>query len=514
MKTLDKFILKSFFGPMIASFLIIMFVLMMNVLWRYVDDLVGKGLPISAIVELLFYMTSTMLPIGLPLVILFGSLRTMGDLGNSNELLAMRAAGISLFRIMRSVIIGAAVMSVVGFFIVNSYVPYSVKKTGSILYDIKKQRKEIKFKDGVFFNGIPNISIRVGKQNPKTNLITDVLIYDTRDRVMTKTIIADSGYINLIENNRYMQIILFNGQNYEDRRDFKWFSETTLNHHVFEKQEILMALDGFSFEKSDNDSFGNISESKNIKELAHDIDSLQKKVEIAVEKAEDKVFKAHLFALDTMFLSRYRTDSSYMDTRAFKMTHKSMDTMSIERKENIINAAVSKLEQMKYSSLQGHNEVKASSITLHRSKVDWHKKLTLPISIMIFFLIGAPLGAIIRKGGLGMPTVISVLFFVMYYIISMTGEKMVKDGSWSPFIGMWLPTIVLFIIAIFLMWKAITDSKLLDIDAYSIALTKWWKRSKEKYSFLIKVENLFIRFVEWIKKLKIFKRRKLKKNKI
>lgn len=510
MKTLDKFILKSFFGPMIASFLIVMFILMMNVLWRYVDDLVGKGLPISAIVELLFYMTSTMLPVGLPLVILFGSLRTMGDLGNSNELLAMRAAGISLFRIMRSVIIGATLMSVVGFFIVNSYVPYSVKKTGSILYDIKKQRKEIKFKDGVFFNGIPNISIRVGKQDPKTNLITDVLIYDTRDREMTKTIIADSGYINLIENNKYMQIILFNGQNYEDRRDFKWFSETTLNHHVFDKQEMLMALDGFSFEKSDNDAFGNISESKNIKELSYDIDSLQKKVEISVIVAENKIFKSYLFVTDTMFLSRHQTDSSYKDTRVFRLENRSMDTLSIENKEKIINGAVSKLEQMKYASQMGHNEVKASSITLHRSKVDWHKKLTLPISIMIFFLIGAPLGAIIRKGGLGMPTIISVLFFVLYYIISMSGEKMVKDGSWTPFIGMWMPTIILFIIALFLMWKAITDSKLLDVDAYYIAITKWWITIKEKYPFLVKVENRFIKFTNRLKKLKIFRKKKVK----
>lgn len=491
MKTLDKFILKSYLGPMFATFFIVMFIMLMNVLWRYIDEFVGKGLPISAIVEMLFYMTSTMLPLGLPFSTLLAAIMTMGNLGGSNELLALKAAGVSLFRIMRSVIIVAFLISILSFFVVNNYVPYSVQKVGNILYDIKQQRQEVEFKDGVFFNGIPDISIRVGKQDPDTKLITDVLIYDTRDRSITKTIVADSGYISLVDNNNYLKIVLFNGQNYEDRRDYNWYTEPALRHHTFDKQDILMELEGYNFQKSDKNLYSDISEAKSMAELGKDIDSLSIIATLSIGKVKNELVKDYIYVSDTMILNY--SDSIRKTDRRFEMNATSIDTLSTELKERIINEAVSKLEQMKFQSQVGHSEISGSSIMLYRSMVDWQKKLTLPVSVFIFFLIGAPLGAIIRKGGLGVPTIIAVLFFVFYYVITLSSEKMVKDGAWSPLFGMWLPSLILLPIALFLTYQAVTDSKLLNMDAYYIFFDKYWTIARGKYQFIDKISKIKFR---------------------
>lgn len=491
MKTVDKFILKSYLGPMLASFFIVMFIILMNVLWRFIDEFVGKGLPVSAIVEMLFYMTCTLLPLGIPFSTLFAAVMTMGNLGGSNELLALKAAGISLFRIMRSVIIVALLISVTSFFVVNNYVPYSFEKTGNILYDIRNQRQEIKFKDGTFFNGIPDISIRVSKQDPDTRLLTDILIYDTRDRQTAKTIVADSGYIDMVEDNQYLKIILFNGQNYEDKRDHGWYDKPVLRHHTFDRQDLLMELDGFNFEKSDQNIYGDISEAKTMKELSKNIDSLGRLANLSINQAKMEIVRTLLFSSDTLLFTK--SDSIRRTDKAFIMNATALDTLTVEMKERIIKDAERKLEQLKYQSQTGHYDISRSTIMLYRSTADWHKKLAVPISVLIFFLIGAPLGAIIRKGGLGIPTIIAVAFFIFYYVISMSGEKMVKDGAWSPEFGMWLPSIILLPIAIFLTYQAVTDSSLLNIDAYYIFFDKHWTKLKARYKIVDKISKIKIK---------------------
>ncbi len=204
LKTADKFILKSYLGPMFVSFFIVMFILLMNVLWRYIDELVGKGLPLSVIIELLFYTTSTLIPLGLPLATLFAAIMTLGNLGENYELLALKAAGIPLQRIIRPITIMAVLISIGSFFVMNNFVPYSYQKMGNLLFDIRQMKQEIEFPDGVFFNGIPQVSIRVTKQDPKTKLLTDVLIYDTRNSNTVSTIVADSGYISLSKDKAFL----------------------------------------------------------------------------------------------------------------------------------------------------------------------------------------------------------------------------------------------------------------------------------------------------------------------
>ena len=240
MKTIDKFTLRSFLGPLLASFFIVMFVLMMNALWRYIDELVGKGLGLGTIAELIFYATANLVPLGLPLVALFAAILTMSNMGESYELLAMKSAGMSLQRILAPLAIVALLFSIGSFFVANNYVPFANQQMVSILYDIRQQKQELEFKDGAFFNGIDDMSIRVEHQDPETKLLYDVIIYDNRDKKGKMSVtLADSGYIRLSEDKKFLLITLYHGETYEEDRGKEWKKATTRNHK-FVRQDGTM----------------------------------------------------------------------------------------------------------------------------------------------------------------------------------------------------------------------------------------------------------------------------------
>lgn len=238
MKTIYKLILKSYLGPMIMTFFIVMFVLMMNFVWRYIDELVGKGLSAGIIIELMAYAMANMIPLGLPLATLLAAIMTMGNLGENYELLAMKSAGMSLPRIMRPLLVVVGIIAVGSFFVSNNLVPYANKKMYSILYDIRQQKQTIEFQDGLFFNGIDNMSIRVGRQDPETHLLRDVLIYDNRAvNGNMNTIVADSGYIRLSDDKKFLLVTLFHGETYEQTRNSQWYTKSSLRHHTFDMQD-------------------------------------------------------------------------------------------------------------------------------------------------------------------------------------------------------------------------------------------------------------------------------------
>ena len=281
MKTIHKLVLKAYLGPMVLTFFIVMFVLMMNIVWRYIDELVGKGLSAGIIIELMTYFMANMIPLGLPLAMLLAAIMTMGNLGENYELLAMKSAGMSLIRITKPLIILVSLISVGSFFIGNNLVPYANKKVFSILYDIRQQKQSLEFQDGLFFNGIDNMSIRVSRQEPETHLLHDVLIYDNRAaNGDMNTIVADSGYIRLSDDKKYLLVTLFNGETYEQTRSSQWFTQSKLRHHIFEKQDQVIPMEGFAMGRTDANQFSN-SQTKNINELQHDIDSLEKMVNSA-----------------------------------------------------------------------------------------------------------------------------------------------------------------------------------------------------------------------------------------
>ena len=468
MKTIYKLILKSYIGPMFATFFIVIFILMMNFVWRYIDDLVGKGLDAAVIIELIMYATVNMIQMGLPLAVLLATIMTMGNLGENYELLAMKSAGMSLLKIVRPLVFVVLLISIGSFFIINNLAPYSNKKMFSIIHDIQRQNQALEFQDGLFFNGIDNMSIRVEHQNPESKLLTGVLIYDNRSSGgnMTTTI-ADSGYIRLSEDKRYLLVTLFNGSTYEHTRGSQWYTKSSLRRHTFERQDGQIPMTGFDFERSDENLFSGSSQTLNINELQHNIDSLEMAVNRTTTMAYNPLLRDQIFIKDPDAISP--PDSIIVD-RSEKVYAKylldSVPTLSTRQKQKVYSNARQSAISARNSFSFDESTSKEALNQLYRNKNEWHRKLALPVSIFIFFLVGAPLGAIIRKGGLGTPIVISVIFFVIYYIISMSGEKMAKEGTWSSLLGMWISSIVLFPLAVYLTNKATNDSALLDFDWY------------------------------------------------
>ena len=468
MKKIHLLVLKSYLGPLVLTFFIIIFILMMNFVWRYIDELVGKGLEPTVILELIMYATINMIPMGLPLAILLATIMTMGNLGENYELLAMKSAGMSLMKIMKPLFWVIGIISFGSFFIVNDLVPWANKRMFATLYDIKQQNQALEFQDGLFFNGIDDMSIRVEKQHPETKLLTKVLIYDNRSRNgdMTTTI-ADSGYIRLSDDKRYLLVTLFNGETYEQSRNYQWFTKSSLRHHKFERQDGKIPMSGFDFQRSDENMFGNNSQTMDINDLQHNIDSLDMLVNNLTATAYNPLLRDQIFAKDPDGVAP--PDSIEIDRSRKTFGAQLLDSipkLDTRTKNRVFESALRSARSSRNMFSFDESTSKEALNQLYRSKNEWHRKLTLPISILIFFLIGAPLGAIIRKGGLGMPIVISVAFFVVYYIISISGEKFAKEGTWSSLLGMWISAIILTPLAIYLSHKANNDSALLDIDWY------------------------------------------------
>lgn len=475
MKTIHKLVLKAYLGPMFMTFFIVIFVLMMNFVWRYIDELVGKGLDAGVIIELIMYATVNMIPMGLPLAILLATIMTMGNLGENFELLAMKSAGMSLPRIMQPLTIVVGLISIGSFFIVNNLVPYANKKMLSIIYDIRQQNQALEFQDGLFFNGIDDMSIRVEKQDPTTKLLRGVLIYDNRSSNgnMTTTI-ADSGYIRLTDDKKYLLVTLYNGETYEQTRNNQWYTKSTLRHHKFDRQDGKIPMSGFDFERSDENLFSNNSQTKNINELQHAIDSLDTTVGNITTTAYTPLLREQIFVRDPDAVTP--PDSIHVDRSGMGKIYviDSIAKADVRTRSRIWNGARQSAKNSRNMFSFDESTSKEALNQLYRSKNEWHRKLALPVSIMIFFLVGAPLGAIIRKGGLGMPIVISVIFFVIYYIISISGEKLAKEGTWNSFFGMWISSLILAPIAVYLTYKATNDSALLDVDWY-IGRYKYYK---------------------------------------
>lgn len=475
MKTVHKLVLKAYIGPMMLTFFLVMFILMMNVIWRYIDDLVGKGLSAGVIIELLACATTNIIPLGLPLATLLAAIMAMGNLGENYELLAMKSAGMSLPQILKPLIWLMTGVSIGCFFIANNLVPYANNRMYNITSDIKKQKQLIEFQDGLFFNGIENMSIRVGHQDPETHLLRDLLIYDNqgRNNNMTTTV-ADSGYIRLSDDKKYLLVTLYNGERYEQTRNHQWFNANMLQRSLFSVQDGVIPMEGFSFERSNNDS-GRAS-SKNLAQLDRDIDSLDRSASAATDRTYEPLLRNHIFSKNpsTVALSdSLRIDVSHFRTVALD---DSIARLDLRSRGEIWTSARTGARSSRGMFSYDETSAKASIAQLYNNQIEWHRKFTLSVSVMIFFLIGAPLGAIIRKGGLGFPIVISVIFFVIYYMIMLGGEKMAREGTWPAVYGSWLSSFILAPVAAYLTYKATNDSSLLDTDWYAGRIKYYMER--------------------------------------
>ncbi len=476
MKKLDLFILKSFLGPFIMTFLIVIFVLMLQFLWLYIDELVGKGLGFGVILEFLGWGSATLIPMALPLATLLASIMTMGNMGENNELLAMKAAGISLQRIMSPLIYVAVIISIGAFFASNDLIPVAYNKIYTLRDDIKNTKEEIKIPTGTFYNGVDGYTIRIEDRDER-NVMHNVMVYDhSANKGNVSLTVADSGHVSLSPDKGSMIFILYSGANYEETNK-KAYRDTslTLQKIDFSRQEIIIPLENYAFKKSDDARYGNEVMAKDLAQLKIDKDSLS----ISFNETLKAQTRKSVFSSNLNFA--HQADSSKSDRYTAVVN---ADTLfgwkcSLREKEEAYTSAINNITNQ-ISSLEFYErELLQSAHPLRRAKIESFRKFTLSFACLIFFFIGAPLGAIIRKGGLGTPVIVSMLFFVAYWVVDISGKKLANDGAISPFIGTFISTFVLIPIGIFLTVKSTRDSALFNADAYKIFFAKLKERFKK-----------------------------------
>jgi len=483
-----------------------MFVLLMQFLWRYIDDLVGKGLDSSIIAELLLYISTTLVPMALPLAVLLASIMTFGNLGENYELIAIKASGISLFRIMSPLIILTIFMTIFAFFFSNNVLPVANLKARVLLFDIKHQKPELSIKEGIFTN-LEGYSIKVASIDKESGMMHDLIIYNHSKNIGTndEVTIADSGKILVDDNKGVTEFILFSGSVYTEqhekgrRRKNYPFRRV---HYGEQRMRISMAKD--EMKRTDESLFSNSYHMLNIKQLRYTKDSLSR---VLAEKqksfAERCITGNYLKSLprrrnqirkpklkDNIKIPsdvlRKKSDPTIVEKepkeKEFLMADSLFQLMPIERKVRALNRSIDYARRVSGSIQNEKHGFENKKETIRRYEIEWHKKFTLSLACLIFFFIGAPLGSIIRKGGLGTPVVISVLFFIIYYIISMIGERSAREGVMDPWQGMWMSSLLLLPIGALLTWKAVTDSEILNSDLYINFFRKFglYKEKQEK----------------------------------
>ena len=471
-KRLDLFILKSFLGPFVMTFFITVFILVMQFLWLYIDELVGKGLSFWVIMEFLGWGSATILPLAMPLATLLASIMTFGNLGENNELLAMKAAGISLQRIFMPLIFVAFFISIAAFFVSNNLIPLAYNKIYTLQYDIARTKDEIKIPTGTFYNGIDGYSLRVNSSNKETGMMYDVMIYNhTKNKGNVSLAVADSGMIRSTPDKKSLVFTLYNGVSYEEdnTRNMKDTS-FVLQQIEFDMQEVVIALENYAFQKSEEDRYGNNYMTRNLKELHHDRDSLGALYsDVSARQRKEVVYDLGLgtprqldTALNKGYEENFPIDSLYWS-----------DTQSeLKAVEEAIKSA-----QRAIQNMQGYDrEAEQYTFYLRRIDLESLRKFTLSFACFIFFFIGAPLGAIIRKGGLGTPVIVSALFFVLYWVVDISGKKLARDGVISPELGAFISTIVLLPIGVFLTWKSTKDSSIFNLDTYLLPVKKFFSK--------------------------------------
>lgn len=463
MKKADLFILKSYIGPLAMTFFIAVFILLMQFLWKYVDDLVGKGLEWYVIAELLFYASATFVPMALPMAILLASLMTFGNLGERYELVALKASGISLRRIMQPLVIATVFIAGAAFFFSNNVLPVANLKFQSILYDVRKQKLAFDIDEGVYYDGIDGFVIRVAEKENDEKTIRDVMIYDhTKVNSPPSLTVADSGYMTISDDENYLVFTLFHGVNYDESADRKKKEDEPFRRMEFDKEIVTFDLSEFALNRTNEDLFKKNYRMLNLRQLEVADDSLH----ILLEETKQDFITSSISRF--YFLNRIDSVKPPDTIIAANFTNPDiLENFSATERSFIINQALDVARKGKKNVGYRIDRIENRHTTIRKHRIEWHRKFTLSFACLVLFFIGAPLGAIIRKGGLGTPLVISVLFFVIYHIISTTGQKYATDGGMTPFLGMWISSLVTLPLGAFLTWKATGDSQLMDAESWS-----------------------------------------------
>lgn len=472
LKKLYKLVITSYIGPFILTFFVSLFVLLMQFLWKYIDDLVGKGLEWYIIAELMFYASASLVSLALPLAVLISSIMTMGNFGEHYELVAMRASGISLRRVLYPLIVFSIAVSLGAFYFSNNILPIANLKMGTLLYDIRHKKPTLDIRPGTFFRNIDGYVIRVTDKGEDGELY-GVMIYDhTDNKGNIKVILADSGTMTMA-GDRYLEMELFNGRSYE-QQDNKGYPQV---RNEFERNLIRFDLSGFEMSRSNEEIFKDNYKMQSLGQLKQNIDTLEVKLRERNVNHYDNV-KRNFRYLQTNADSLLRTDTA--TARLDTVQQDILANFPPHEHARIVEASLNMARSTRAYVSSTAADVQSREQRLNRYWIEVHRKFTLSIACLILFFIGAPLGAIIRKGGLGLPTVFSIVFFLIYYILSITGEKFSKEGLWPVWKGMWLSSMLLLPVGLFLTHKAISDSAIFEWEFYLRPFKRIFERLRKK----------------------------------
>ena len=463
-KKLDKLIVKAFIGPFIATFFITVLVLVMQFFWLYIDDFVGKGIDTKVIFEFILYQSAVLVPLALPLAILLSSLMAFGNLGESFELVAIKSAGISLLRFMRPLFVVCILLAGVAFAFSNYVIPVANLKSRTLLADIVYAKPAFDLKEGVFYDKIPNFAIKIGKKEANDSVVNDVIIYEQGNPLQDNFIIAKTAVMRVTENKRFLEFNLKDGWRYQDRGAYYGTDNSEFIRIGFKEYKKQFDLSSLGFNSRTADSVNKNNERMySMRQLEKAIDSLEKDNQQLEDQTEKQILLQFRFngLLDTAWTKENLPDLSRL--KAVKTFNELLpDSAKATVNQNVKNLAGS--ISTSYETLI--RTLKDKERNLRKHKMEWHRKIVLSLACLVLFLIGAPLGSIIRKGGLGTPLIISIIFFMIYYFSSTAGEKFAKEDSLTPFYGMWLATFILLPVGLFLIYKAMRDSQLFNKDSY------------------------------------------------
>ena len=511
---LYKLLVKSFIGPFIGTFFISLFLLLMQTIWKYLEDLVGKGLELAVIFEFIFYFAIHLIPMALPLAILLSSIMVFGSLAEQYELVAIKSAGVSLFKAFRPMLVISALLSVSAFYTANKLIPKANLSWGALLYDVTQKKPAMNIVDNVFFKDIDGYAIRVGKKGKDNQSISDVIIYVDDNRGGNNNIlIAKKGKMVISEDKQFMQLHLEDGRRYQELvNDPNYKKSMPHNTMEFSQYDLNIDLSELAFNRTDKERFSEDHRMMNINQLQTRIDSLDR----YIKNKKDGLYRYlepyfyipsdSLEIADTgvterlAYLLAYQHNKQRKDNSAVNANNSPIGTPKMRakklslafeaktvmvdpkektlvlRKEEALKRALQNTNNAKRISFNNVDDTAIQNEMQTKYSVEWHRKFTLAISCILLFFIGAPLGAIIKKGGFGLPLVISLLLFIIYYVLSIFGEKLAKQGTLTGFTGMWMSTFILFPLALFLTYKASRDSQLFDRDFYKRLIPKRFKK--------------------------------------
>ncbi|MCF8288623.1 MAG: LptF/LptG family permease [Chitinophagaceae bacterium] len=472
-KKLDILILRAFIGPFLAALTISIFVLTMQFFWLYIDDLVGKGLDTFIILKLVGLVSISMLTTAIPLALLFSSIMTFGNLGESFELIAIKSAGIPLIRFMRPLFIFAIGLAGIAFLLANNIIPVSQMRLTTLKYEIIVSKPAIDLKEGIFYDKIDGYVIKLGKKESNDSVINDIVIFEKKFGLQDNMIMAKSGVMRVTPDKKFLEFILYNGWRYQEK-GYRATTNTEFTRLNFKEYKKVFDLKSFQMNKTADVFYD--PKMLSVRQLGKAIDSIQSMDSFFIKKATIEIYPYLKFMLLKDSIQLYKK-VKIADQKKFK------DLIPAEEKVSVVESA-----GYQFQSLQNNL---ASLVTIYKEQqhaetmhaIEWHRKFTLSFACIVLFLIGAPLGAIIRKGGLGAPMVSAIAFFVVFFLLNNFGEKLAKSGQWSVYAGMWLSSLFLIPVGLFLTYKAMRDSQLFNQEFYyrflqpiKVTLQKYFKR--------------------------------------